>query len=156
MPSLTLHLKNADATQKLGAALANRARAGDVFLLEGNLGSGKTTLAQGFIHSIIGPEAEVSSPTFNLVHQYDGNLCPIWHFDLYRIEKKQDLPELGLEDALQSGICLIEWPEIAAPLLPKDALHVKLAPEAEGRTAIITPQGAWIKRLDNAWFETLV
>jgi tRNA threonylcarbamoyladenosine biosynthesis protein TsaE len=145
-----LTLPDATATESLGAALAKHAVPGDVILLHGDLGAGKTTLARGFIQSVLGSKQEVTSPTFNLVHCYDHATQPIWHFDLYRLTKPEDLRELGLDDALQSAISLIEWPNLALPLLPKDRLELTLKPENGHRVAILSASGTWESKLGTA------
>lgn len=127
-------------TLALGAALAGPARRGHVIALSGPLGAGKTTLARGFIQAR-GDTEEVVSPTFTLVQVYDAPDVPIWHFDLYRLEKAEDAFELGLEEALAGAITLIEWPERLGPLLPAARLDVTLSAAAAGRTAELVYRG---------------
>jgi tRNA threonylcarbamoyladenosine biosynthesis protein TsaE len=143
----TLTLASEQDTLALGAALAQRVRPGDVIALSGPLGAGKTTFARGFIQSLSSPDEEVVSPTFTLVQIYDSDLGSIWHFDLYRLEKADDALELGFEDALASGICLIEWPERLGTLLPANHLRVKLALLTEGRSAEVSGGTNWTDRL---------
>ena len=121
-------------TLALGAALAAPARCGHVIALSGPLGAGKTTLARGFIQAR-GETEEVVSPTFTLVQVYETGETPIWHFDLYRLEKPEDVLELGLEEALAGAITLIEWPERLGSLLPASRLDVTLAADASGNEA---------------------
>jgi tRNA threonylcarbamoyladenosine biosynthesis protein TsaE len=111
-------LADEEATLALGARLARDAAPGDVFALAGSLGSGKTTLARGFIRALTRPDEEVPSPTFTLVQTYETPKGTIWHFDLYRLEDPEEAWELGIEEAFASGISLIEWPERLGPLLP--------------------------------------
>ncbi len=127
-------------TLALGAALAAPARRGHVIALSGPLGAGKTTLARGFIQAR-GDAEEVVSPTFTLVQVYDAPGVPIWHFDLYRLEKAADVLELGLEEALASAITLIEWPERLGPFLPVARLDVTLSAQTSGRTAELVYRG---------------
>ena len=89
------------------------------------------------------------SPTFTLVQTYDRLPAPVWHFDLYRIERPEDAYELGIEDAFAEGICLIEWPGRLGGLLPAERLDLALAFGAtnEARRATLTGQGAWARRL---------
>ncbi|MBF0325287.1 tRNA threonylcarbamoyladenosine biosynthesis protein TsaE [Magnetospirillum moscoviense] len=136
-------------TVKLGAALARLARPGDVLLLAGTLGTGKSTLARAFIRALTDPFEEVPSPTFTLVQTYESDAGEIWHFDLYRLEKPDDSWELGIEDAFVDGICLIEWPDRLGPLVPRRRLEVTLeSGEAEGsRRATLTPVHQWDDRL---------
>jgi tRNA threonylcarbamoyladenosine biosynthesis protein TsaE len=119
------------ATVSLAARLARLCSAGDVVTLTGDLGSGKTAFARGFIRAIAGAEVEVASPTFMLVQQYDvrgsdGNPCLLWHYDLYRLKHAEELQELALDDAFSQGISLIEWPEIIANLLPSQHIAVTI------------------------------
>ncbi len=142
---LTL-LSEAD-TLALGAAIAAHARLGDVIALTGPLGAGKTTLARGFIHERTGSDEDVVSPTFTLVQVYDAAGAPIWHFDLYRLDKPDDAIELGFEDALATGISLIEWPERMGSLLPASRLDVTLAILGNGRQAQLSGGAAWADRI---------
>ena len=113
---------------------------GHVVALTGDLGAGKTTLVRGMLQSILG-EIEVPSPTFNLVQTYEVRDFEIWHCDMYRLEGPQDGYELGLIDAFEEAICLIEWPDKIAPLLPKDIFEVDLQFDGEGRIAKLSGFG---------------
>jgi tRNA threonylcarbamoyladenosine biosynthesis protein TsaE len=117
------------------------ARGGDVIALQGELGSGKTTLARGFLHAL-GLDEEVPSPTFTLVQVYELARLTVWHFDLYRLARPGDVWELGLEQALAEGVALIEWPDRLGTLLPTDRLDVALSILGEGREAELMPRGA--------------
>ncbi|MDX2222004.1 MAG: tRNA (adenosine(37)-N6)-threonylcarbamoyltransferase complex ATPase subunit type 1 TsaE [Rhodospirillaceae bacterium] len=140
-------LPRADDTAVLGAQLAQQARAGDVYGLSGDLGSGKTTLARGFIQALVGPDCDVPSPTFTLVQTYDTPRGVVWHFDLYRMARPDDAVELGLEDALIDGICLIEWPQRLGPLWPSRGLMVVLDLAGTGRVARLAGGPAWQARV---------
>jgi len=146
--ALTIDLPDKAATGRLAALLARDARRGDLIALRGALGSGKTTFARAFIRARGHDGEDVPSPTFTLVEIYDGD-PPIWHFDLYRLEKPEEALELGLEEALGDGICLVEWPERIAAMLPPDRLDLGLqagvAPGA--RIATLGPSPAWRQRL---------
>lgn len=135
------------ATRRLGAALAGIARRGDVIGLAGDLGAGKTELARGFIGALAGPAVEVASPTFNLLLTYDTPAGTVWHFDLYRVERASELAELGLEDAFDDGISLIEWPDRLGDAWPADGLRVDLATEGSGRRATLEGGGDWPARV---------
>jgi tRNA threonylcarbamoyladenosine biosynthesis protein TsaE len=114
------------ATARIAAAVARAARTGDVLALAGDLGSGKTAFARGFVRALAGPAEEVPSPTFTLVQSYAaGDGRTIHHFDLYRIDDPEDAWELGIEEAFADGITLIEWPERLGRLLPLDRLDVR-------------------------------
>ena len=151
--SLVIDLPDESATGRLAAFLAARAGKGDVIALSGPLGSGKTSFARAFIRSRGLEAAEVPSPTFMLVEVYDeeaGPLSwPVWHFDLYRIESPAEIRELGLDEALAEGICLIEWPERLGEFLPEERLDLALAMgKSEGsRIARLSGSGSWQKRL---------
>jgi tRNA threonylcarbamoyladenosine biosynthesis protein TsaE len=98
-----------------------------VICLKGDLGVGKTQFAKFFIQALNNTEVEVSSPTFNLVQIYESRVGDIWHFDLYRLTKAEEIYEIGLQQALDYGISLIEWPQIAQDLLPKSCLEINLS-----------------------------
>lgn len=127
------------ATRAVGAAIADLLKMGDVIALRGDLGAGKTALARAIIQARMG-DVEVPSPTFNLVLTYepsDPAEPVLWHFDLYRLERPGDAFELGVEEALDDGISLIEWPDRLGGLLPRDHLDITLAMEqAEGERRI--------------------
>ena len=146
---LTIDLADEAATQKLGARLARMAQAGDVIALRGDLGAGKSTLARAFIRHLTSPDEEVPSPTFTLVQTYDTPTVSVWHFDLYRLEKPDDVYELGFEDACLD-ICLIEWPERLGSLLPKNRLELvlEMSPNPVGRCARVIPTGHWVADLE--------
>jgi tRNA threonylcarbamoyladenosine biosynthesis protein TsaE len=135
------------ATRALGASLAALVRPGDVIGLTGDLGAGKTELARGFLQGLLGPAAEVPSPTFNLVLTYETPKGTVWHFDLYRVERAAELRELGLEDAFDTGISLVEWPDRLGRLWPAYGLMVTLTAEGEGRRATLAGGGDWPDRL---------
>jgi tRNA threonylcarbamoyladenosine biosynthesis protein TsaE len=141
-----LPLPDPQATARLGGALAGLLRPGDVVCLCGPLGAGKTTLARGLIAAATG-EREAPSPTFALVETYEGGPAPIWHFDLYRLERAEDVFELGLEEALGEAIVLVEWPERIAAMIPDDALFVRLEAKDGARRAMLAGGGDWPARL---------
>ena len=109
-------------------------RPGDVVRLSGGLGAGKTTLARGLIQSRLG-EVEVPSPTYTLVQTYDWGSEELWHCDLYRLERPEDAYELGLVDAMEDCIVLIEWADRMGELCPADAKSVHIDFQGEGRVA---------------------
>ena len=117
-------LKDEAATQALGAALARAARGGEVVTLSGPLGLGKTALARGFI-AALGHKGEVPSPSFAIVQPYEELQPPVWHVDLYRIENRAEIEELGL-DAAANAVLLVEWPERAGSDVWPEALALSL------------------------------
>ncbi len=142
--TLTLPLSSLAETQALAARLAAAVQPGDTLALSGDLGSGKTAFARAFIQALLGPEAEVPSPTFTLVQTYDAPGFPVWHFDLYRLKTPGDVYELGFEEAL-AGVSLIEWPDRIERLLPRDTLRLTLkpGPTPDSRQAELVGGGRW-------------
>lgn len=130
-----LDLPDLEAVTRFAATLAPHLRTGDVLRLEGELGVGKTTFTRALIAALAGTEVEVPSPTFTLVQHYDLPPFTLYHFDLYRIKHSAELLEIGLEQALQEGVSIIEWPEIAASFLPPESLTIRLSFAEQGRHA---------------------
>jgi tRNA threonylcarbamoyl adenosine modification protein YjeE len=135
-------LPDLDATRALGARIAAALQPGDAVALAGDLGAGKTTLARAILASLGVTEA-VPSPTFTLVQSYDTPRLNVSHYDLYRLKSEREMEELGLEDALEFGAALIEWPERAGSHLPRERLTVQLRAEAEGRRADLSGPLRW-------------
>lgn len=139
-------------TRRFATRLAARLAPGDTVLLDGDLGTGKTTLARAVIAQLCGVE-DAPSPTYTIVQVYDcARGGELWHADLYRIEEASELEELGLEDAFDTAICLVEWPARLGDLLPPDRLEIALSavPGLEtAREARITGFGRWEERLDD-------
>ena len=119
-----------EATRAFGERLGAVLRAGDVVLLRGELGAGKTRLAQG-IGRGLGVTGPIASPTFVLVNEHRGRER-FYHADLYRIAKSAELDELGLREEAERGVLAVEWPERADGLLPDATLTIELAPVSEG------------------------
>lgn len=144
MPVMSTHslpLPSDDATDALGQLLAAHLVPGDTVLLDGPIGAGKSHLSRAFIRARLGRMEDVPSPTFTLVQTYEDAKGDIWHADLYRLSHPDDVLELGLEDAFDTAICLIEWPDRLGPLAPDDAIHVTLSPDGEGRRALLRFSG---------------
>ncbi|MGQ0830441.1 MAG: tRNA (adenosine(37)-N6)-threonylcarbamoyltransferase complex ATPase subunit type 1 TsaE [Microthrixaceae bacterium] len=115
-----------EETRDLGAAVAGFARLGDVVVLAGDLGAGKTAFAQGFGRGL-GVRERITSPTFTLVHVYDSGRLPIHHLDVYRLDQLSEALDIGLAEILEEGsVVLVEWGDAIAPLLPHDYLEVRL------------------------------
>ena len=131
---------------RFGAALAGMVREGDVITLSGPLGVGKTAVARGFLASL-GHQGEVPSPSFAIVQPYEDVEPPVWHVDLYRIEARSELEELGL-DSVGEGVLLVEWPERAGSEVWPEALNLSLEFGPDGDrilTAKVPPswEGRW-------------
>lgn len=136
-------LKDEAETSKLGASLAHALRPGEAICLSGPLGAGKSTLARALIRALTTPEEEVPSPTFTLVQFYEGAGLKVAHFDLYRLSGPDEAHEIGLDEALEDGAAVIEWPQRLEGRLPADRLDIEIAVEGAARRARIEPHGAW-------------
>jgi tRNA threonylcarbamoyladenosine biosynthesis protein TsaE len=128
----------------LGEKIAHGLRPGEAVCLWGPLGAGKSTLARGLIRALTSAAEEAPSPTFTLVQTYEGDALTVAHFDLYRLTRPSEAYELGLDEALETGAAVIEWPERLEGALPADRLDVEIAlGDGGGRTVRITPHGTW-------------
>jgi len=136
-----LHLPDEAATQALGRALAASLRPGDAVCLTGPLGAGKSTLARALIRALTTPDEEVPSPTFTLVQFYETAGFPLAHFDLYRLSDPEEAYEIGLDEALDGGVALIEWPQRLEGRLPATRLDIDIALDGDARRAVITRHG---------------
>ncbi|MTI17804.1 tRNA (adenosine(37)-N6)-threonylcarbamoyltransferase complex ATPase subunit type 1 TsaE [Rhodobacteraceae bacterium RKSG542] len=149
---MQIELKDQQATELFAADLAELLKNGDVIALSGDLGTGKSTLSRALLrHMAADPALEVPSPTFTLVQTYSLPRMSIAHFDLYRIEEPEELDELGLEEYLEEGVALIEWPEMGDPSYWPDALEIKLEEGIEPDTRVLTlyaNSDDWEQRLD--------
>ncbi len=128
---LDLTLNSPEDTAQLAARLGQCLLPRDVVLLEGPIGAGKTHFARALIQSLLTQPEDVPSPTFTLVQTYDGPECEIWHSDLYRLGHPDEVVELGLLDAFDTAISLVEWPDRLGDLQPPAALKVSLTPCAQ-------------------------
>jgi len=162
---LTVTTDSVEATRDLAARLAPQCRAGDIVLLIGDLGAGKTAFAQGFARGL-GVAGPVTSPTFALVRHYDcGPASPVRtliHADIYRTESLGEVEDLALAELVEDGaVALVEWGNLAAPALGRDALDITLAPDegddgAERRRLSVVGRGSWADRaaeVATAWPE---
>lgn len=143
-------LTSAEATTRLAQALAPRLDAGDVLLFTGDIGAGKTHFARSLIQSLLPEPEDVPSPTFTLVQIYEVYQFEIWHADLYRLTSPDEVVELGLIDAFDDALCLVEWPDRLAELAPVSALSIsmQMTPDQGHRqlTASWT-DGKWAEKL---------
>jgi len=151
--TITLRASTAADTRSIGRALAPLFRAGDAVVLTGELGAGKTTLVQGVAEGL-GVDEAVTSPTFVLVKEYVGRLT-IAHADVYRLERIQDVVDLGLDEVADGqALLLVEWGDAVEELLPEDRLRVELTGEDptgedEARRIVVEAVGpAWFDRVD--------
>ena len=121
-----IETNSAEETYALGKELGEQAAAGAVFTLNGDLGVGKTVFAQGFAEGLGITEA-VNSPTFTILQVYEEGRLPLYHFDVYRIEDPEEMYEVGFDDYLYGqGVCLIEWAEQVAELLPQKRTDITI------------------------------
>ena len=156
-PTLTLRTSGPDDTRRIAAGVAGLLALGDVVALSGELGAGKTCFVQGAARAL-GVEARVTSPTFVLVRNYAGRL-PLVHCDVYRLDRLQDVYDLGDEVLAPDVVTFVEWGDAISPLLPPDRLEVEIVratePEREDgdgddseRVVVLRPRGAgWTKRV---------
>ena len=153
MKVLSVVTRSAEETRIVGAALAPNLLPGDAISLTGELGAGKTVLVQG-LASALGVEGRVTSPTFTIVHEYDGRY-PIIHLDIYRLDSFQEVLDLGFEEFLDpSAIVVVEWGEAIGPLLPRRFLEVDLRrvpqDDDDARRITFRPHGAeWIVKIQS-------
>lgn len=143
-PPLSLRLASEDATRALAARMAQGLRAGDTLLLQGPIGAGKTFFARALIRTLLaraGRVEEVPSPTFTLVQTYEAGALEIWHADLYRLTSADEVTELGLEDAFDTALCLVEWPDRLGDLAPPDALALRFSAPGEAGLRIVEMSG---------------
>lgn len=143
MESLKLNSHSSEQTQLLGSYLGELAQKADIFLLVGELGTGKTCLVQGIAHGLDIKEY-ASSPTFVVLREYCGRL-PLYHIDFYRLNHVKEIADLGLEEYFYGdGVCVIEWAEKGLKIVPRDNLLITLhyIPACQtGRSIDLEPQG---------------
>ena len=145
----TATTKSADDTRELAAAIATVVKTGDVILLAGDLGAGKTTFTQGFGRAL-GVEEPITSPTFTLMNHYAGrDEITVLHADVYRLDHLQEIVDLGLNELVdERAVALVEWGDVAEPVLPKDFLEIRIAYSEtdadtdDSRTFVLRPVGA--------------
>jgi tRNA threonylcarbamoyladenosine biosynthesis protein TsaE len=148
--SLTLETRSPEETRRLAAALSPVLRPGDVISLSGDLGAGKTTFVQGLAAGI-GVIEHVTSPTFILMKEYHGGRYPLMHIDVYRLEKAQEVIDLGYDEFLDpSYIVVVEWGDVIEPMLPEEHLLVEITQtdNESVRTISLIPRGGrWHERM---------
>ena len=127
---------SAAETRELGKRLAGKLQAGDVILLEGDLGAGKSEFARGTAKGL-GVTETVTSPSFTILNVYESGRIPLYHFDWYRLESSEELYELGMDEYLGgNGIALVEWPEQCPDAVPEDCLRIRITATGENRRLI--------------------
>jgi tRNA threonylcarbamoyladenosine biosynthesis protein TsaE len=148
---VTVTLSTLQHTLALGRIIGAQARPGQIILLAGGLGAGKTTITQAIGRGLeVDERYYITSPTFSILHEYPGRL-PLYHMDFYRIIDEADLTELGIEEYFHgNGLCVVEWPERLGSLTPDNRLLIRLDITGESsRRATLTPQGpGWESLLD--------
>jgi tRNA threonylcarbamoyladenosine biosynthesis protein TsaE len=132
------HSSSVEQTRFLGARLALASSPGDIYSIDGDLGSGKTELVRGFVNALT-PDNDVRSPTFSIVNTYQTQNFPIYHFDFYRIEDKREFQSIGLDEYLNGdGVCLIEWGSMFPDVLPEYTKYIRLMDDGESQRIIET------------------
>jgi len=151
---LTLAITNPEATSRLAVAIAPLLDAGDTILLEGPIGAGKTHFARALIQArlaVAGKFEDVPSPTYTLVQTYTDDHLEIWHADLYRLTSALEVTELGLADAMETAICLIEWPDrLGIEDADALALSFHLSNGGDSREVVIDGDAERWQKLQNA------
>ncbi len=131
MTTFVYNCKTEPDTENLARSLAEISRVGDVWALFGTLGMGKSVLSRAFVKKLTAA-SEVPSPTFTLVQTYSAPEFEIYHYDLYRLKSPEEIWELNIEEAVYTGVCLIEWPEKMGAYLPKNIFKVNIAAMPDG------------------------
>lgn len=155
-PDLTLTLNNPDETATFARALAPLLGPGDVLLLEGEIGAGKSHFARALIDrrlSDLGLAEEIPSPTFTLVQTYEAGDLTIWHSDLYRLTDPDEAIELGLQEAFDTALCLVEWPDRLGSDQPLEAARLHFEPgasETVRELLIRVPEGSLHAQISRA------
>lgn len=122
--------KSEQDTINFAENFANQLHKKDIVVLSGDLGSGKTKFVQGVLKHF-GLENEISSPTFTIVNEYNANICPIYHFDVYRLADIDEFYAMGGEEYFENGICIIEWGEQIEEILPKGYTKITFSKSEE-------------------------
>lgn len=144
---MMVKLPSLEDTQKFAETLAEQIEATDMICFYGQAGAGKTTFISYFIHYLMQkhnmPLSEVTSPTFNLVQEYEVGSFEIAHFDLYRLDDPYELEQIGCDDYFEEKLCLIEWAEKAEEILPPKRLNIVFTLEEECRCLTLDPVGGY-------------
>lgn len=126
MEQKILMIKNEEDTKKTGIEIGRRVKAGTVIALSGDLGTGKTALTKAVAEGL-GVKEVITSPTFNIVKQYETGRLPLYHFDVYRIGDVDEMYELGYEEFFfGSGVSIVEWADLIEDIIPEDAVRIEI------------------------------
>lgn len=126
MPMFTYKSNNESCTKQFAKNLAPKLQKGDIIVLTGQLGSGKTKFTEGILE-YFNLQDEISSPTFTIVNEYSAPNFPIYHFDVYRLEDQDEFLAIGGEEYFEKGLCIIEWGEMIESLLPKEYIKISFS-----------------------------
>ena len=141
IPEKIYETNGAEETFEVGMRLAKEAKAGDIYCLDGDLGTGKTVFSQGFAAGL-GIKEAVNSPTFTIVCEYEEGRLPLYHFDVYRIGSSDEMYDIGYEEYINGeGVCIIEWANLIEDILPDEYLHIELKYKDMSREMILNPVG---------------
>ena len=146
----TFNLSSEEKTRAFAIAFGALLKKGDIILLKGNIGAGKSFFARALIQSLQTVPENVPSPTFTLVQTYNTQLGEIWHADLYRLKSAEELEELGLFEAFDDAISLVEWPEIMNQSIPSRCLEIEFSAThllGERNIKISSKNEVWLERL---------
>lgn len=145
---MEIYLKDSEATEALGRLLGRHAADGDVYCLTGDLGAGKTLFSRGVAEALGVAGEDVTSPTFAIMNVYQGTDLEVRHFDLYRLNRAEELEDIGFDEyAGGDGVTLIEWAELFREQLPEEYLQITLLLDGAGRRAVLLPKGERYEKL---------
>lgn len=130
MIQLNYTFNNENETKQFAKKLASKLKIGDIIILSGELGAGKTKFTEGIL-DYFQLSNEISSPTFTIVNEYHTPNFPIYHFDVYRLEDEYEFLEIGGEEYFEKGICIIEWGEMIENLLPPDYIKISFSKDSK-------------------------
>ncbi|QJA09702.1 tRNA (adenosine(37)-N6)-threonylcarbamoyltransferase complex ATPase subunit type 1 TsaE [Romboutsia sp. CE17] len=141
-----IYLDGEEQTKEIGYRLGKLLTPGSVICLIGDLGAGKTTMTQSLAKAI-GVDDYITSPTFTIVNEYEGNM-PLYHFDVYRIGSSEEMYDIGYDEYINSdGLCIIEWANLIEDILPDEYLDIELIYKDMGREMILKPVGEKYKKI---------
>ncbi len=125
---MVIETRTPEETFAFGAWMAGKAKPGGLITLDGDLGVGKTVFAKGFAQGL-GITEPITSPTFTIVQEYEGGRLPLYHFDVYRVADPEEMLEIGWEEYLYGGVCLMEWADLVEELLPEETVRIRISKE---------------------------